>query len=68
MASKGKDLLNNTNAHLALDDLLNSEILSPETREKIKKAKARVEAESKELVKRHRKNAEPSDPGSQAAD
>ena len=50
MAVRDKKLINNTNAHMAVDDLLNSEIISEETRQTLKKMKATLETESQELM------------------
>lgn len=66
MAVKDKKLINNTNAHMAIDDLLNSEIISDETRQKLKRMKRTLDAESQELIDEH--SAEDSDSNSHAAD
>ncbi len=63
---KEKDLINNTNAHMAVDDLLESEIISLETRQRLLKIKETLEAESRELLQKHQ--ADDSDDSSHAAD
>ena len=47
---KEKQLINNTNAHMAIDDLLDCEIISPKTRQTLLKAKSTLEEESRELL------------------
>jgi len=63
VAVKDKKLINNTNAHMAIDDLLNCEIISDETRQKLKQMKRTLDAESQELIDEHS-----SDSNSHAAD
>ncbi len=66
MAVKHKILINNTNAHMAIEDLLNSDIISPETRRIAEKMRRTLNHESQQLVDDQARDT--AEPNSQAAD
>jgi hypothetical protein len=51
--SLDRSLLDLTNAYLAVDALLKSELLSPETRRKLEKTKKLLDRESAKLIREY---------------